>query len=334
MIYELESVPEKNGKVHARQNFIVNNVSEFVKAVCIIDRCLTRNGFDTNEIMLFRGHADMNYEITPSLARGRKSTDDISIFNEERTMIEMAKYKLPNVFRNDMLPLELLALLQHHGIPTRLLDVTENALVALYFACCTEPKKDGEVIVFKYNEQEVASFPIIHSIADSYRLTGTKNNDVSLGYFFDTASNQPYFRELSRFASLMRENEEYKARWIEFNCSKPVFVYAPKHSLRQQLQRGRYILFPNRIRTSDDKKFFESIIDPISKDDECVIGEIGICSERKQAILSDLEYFGISNESLFPDSIDSVCKGIVNDANKKNQGRMWENDTPIPLLER
>jgi hypothetical protein len=38
--------------------------------------------------------------------------------------------------------LEVLAILQHHGVPTRLLDVTRDPLVSMYFA--TEPALDSE----------------------------------------------------------------------------------------------------------------------------------------------------------------------------------------------
>lgn len=107
---------------------------------------------------LFRGHSDNSYKLIPAIARPIESFSSDTLIHEERNLIEMAKFKLPDVFREDMQPLELLALLQHYGVPTRLLDVTENALVALYFACCSKNNNagtNGEVIVFKSNELEV-----------------------------------------------------------------------------------------------------------------------------------------------------------------------------------
>ena len=129
--------------------FTANSLAEFVEQVCNLNNQLVKNGTDRNEISLFRGQSSVDYELMPALGRNQRHFEENGlqrgIFDEERNLIEMAKYKLPDIFRNDMQPLELLALLQHYGIPTRLLDITENALVALYFACCSEPNKDGEV---------------------------------------------------------------------------------------------------------------------------------------------------------------------------------------------
>jgi len=43
--------------------------------------------------------------------------------------------------------LKWVQLARHYGLPTRLLDWTRNAAVALYFACCEEIEKDGAVYV-------------------------------------------------------------------------------------------------------------------------------------------------------------------------------------------
>jgi hypothetical protein len=53
---------------------------------------------------------------------------------------------------------------QHYGLPTRLLDWTQNAAVALFFACCNEPDADGLVAIInpmELNQRLDPKFPRI-----------------------------------------------------------------------------------------------------------------------------------------------------------------------------
>jgi hypothetical protein len=69
--------------------------------------------------------------------------------------------------------LYLLAHLQHHGVPTRLLDVTYNPMTALWFAC---EKGDEAGVLFAF---DVTDFPIYDTIDPHQRQTfGLQSNPL------------------------------------------------------------------------------------------------------------------------------------------------------------
>ena len=283
---------------------IINNCSEYIEKVCKLNTQVYENRIWDDEALLFRGQSNQDYELMPSLGRNRNYPCDCTIFNEERNLIEMAKFKMPEVFHKDLLPIELLALLQHHGIPTRLLDVTQNALVALYFACVGNDDKDGEVIVFKESTVDVTNYPVINAIADTYRFAhGTW---TPLDSFYRAIVKQPYFLEQNSVLESVHENDDCGGRWIMRCCEKIMYIYAPIRSMRQQIQQGRYILFPNYI--DQENAQFEK------KD---IIARYIVPKEEKRKMLRDMSILGTSKAVLFGDNVDSVCEGILSEFNRK-----------------
>ena len=295
----------------------ISRIEEFVQTVCQLNDDITKGPQLWSQELLFRGQSNKAYELLPGIARGRHSSCQCTIFNDERNLIEMAKFKMPDVFRNDQTPLELLALLQHHGVPTRLLDVTENALVALYFACCSNPNTDGEVIVFKRRNESITNYPIVNAIADSYRFA-SRGTWTPLAHFYGDMKNQPYCLEQKQTFDICHPDDEAGGKWVEECCQHIFYIYAPIRSLRQQVQQGRYILFPNHINYEIYQEgAFEWTIDAIPKDHEDITARFIIPKENKQQLLSDLSVLGISEDFLFCDNVDTVCKGIVNTFKKK-----------------
>ncbi|MFT3831625.1 MAG: FRG domain-containing protein [Opitutaceae bacterium] len=97
-------------------------------------------GGDENFGLWFRGHERIDYMLTPSVLRrppGETAAyiDEVSLYRHFQTMN-------PDAGPRDATAFERLALMQHYQAATRLLDWTENLLVALYFAV-RNPADDG-----------------------------------------------------------------------------------------------------------------------------------------------------------------------------------------------
>ncbi|HEM5094551.1 TPA: FRG domain-containing protein, partial [Streptococcus suis] len=151
----------KNGylqRSNVQLNFI-NNFDDFIAALKKIKPSEnSSNNFNNSEWiekvfygkkLFYRGHSNVNYLLKPGVAR------NINLHKNEHHLYEQTILRNPDYFKDDKYHIDKLKTMQHYGVPTRLLDITSNPLIALYFSVCDSNNVDGEVIVFDVNESEI-----------------------------------------------------------------------------------------------------------------------------------------------------------------------------------
>jgi hypothetical protein len=254
--------------------------------------------------LLFRGLSKSKYELTPSLDRCPSPTWMNSLQMVEKDLVQTTQQKFPLIFPDTDYPVIRLAKLQHYGIPTRMMDVTENALVALYFACLGNQDSDGEVIAFSGNMCSAFN-PVANIIADTYRLTG--NSIIDTKNYRYRALSQPYSVGLVD-SSWKDCNPKKLANFIKI-ISKPIFVEAGTVCERQKNQSGKFILFPSRINPQNGYVLDE--LQKLEKSNKCIVKRIKIPAECKAIFLTQLKRLGVSEDFLFADDVDKVCHYIV-----------------------
>ena len=258
----------------------------------------------------FRGQRDSSW---PNVAGIFRPDLKELLENEKRAVRDLISVH-PNEFASDETMFDKLVRMQHFGLPTRLLDVSLNALVALYFA--TDPGPDGG----KPSNGMVTAFTIpperekyydsdsVSCVANLANMTSEEKGEIyrlreSLKGNISSARNIAKFNEngvIKRLHQFIKAEKAYFLPIIDpIDLFKPYYVH-PKMSNRRILaQSGAFILYgivpPKTI-------FFPYTIDET---------QFTIPQSEKSRIRQELENLGINESTLFPE-IDKAAARIKN----------------------
>jgi hypothetical protein len=123
------------GVLMAVRREIANTLAEYL---AIVERVRPRPG----EPLWYRGCGNDRHKLLPTLYRHEKlkTAEELSDL-ERRLMTRFRQRSIPYNTRPLTDDWEALFFMQHYGVPTRLLDWTENPLIALHFALMTATKR-------------------------------------------------------------------------------------------------------------------------------------------------------------------------------------------------
>ena len=253
----------------------VQDVAELLRHLEEDERQLSAEPNDSR-VVWYRGLPSSDYGLVPSFhVQRRNIKDEIHMMNLFRQNAhEFLEGQLPSS------EWEWMFLMRHHGLPSRLLDWSENPLVGLYFATETvEPTADGAL----------------------WCLVPGRLNGWSLGWPGDSLALPMFTEDKAEFS--LGENESLR-NYLPSRIRRPrpsdqpiapAAAISIRTSKRIQAQLGVFTIHHADRRSLEDSG------------DQSHIWRFIIPADQKAAIRAELRRIGIKPLSLFPE-LDNVAR--------------------------
>jgi FRG domain len=237
----------------------------------------------------YRGGGCLSYRLTPTLYRHPTKTELEPLLEAEKNLLTGFRHRsLPYLVTEPSTDMEWLFLMQHHGVPTRLLDWTENPYVALYFA--------------------LSSAPIIGRDAGGVPQFG----EASVVWLLNPAIwNQRALHLVTFKEGVLSAGDDllkgYTPRTdLRIMNSDPVAIYGVHNSRRIVAQRGVFVVFGKDVRP------METIFSDKDYPPEALT-KLVIPPERIAGLLDTLTSIGVTDSAIYPD-LDGLARELKRSA--------------------
>lgn len=249
----------------------------------------------TWDTWVFRG-VSQNFPLEPSLSR--LFDQGIDPNNAEKKSIEVFQERAHHYFSPLPSPednLAWIALMQHHGAPTRLIDWTYSPYIATYFACNDQKDKDGVLYCLNLAELQKVQSKVVNELNNKEPIAlRALRPDSRLGV-------EPLFSQLL-FPS---REDPVCVRSVTEKLSL-VFPVRPSYQSRRMANQQGLLM------TSFEPggMFQGGLLGMSRQADDVLILKYRIPSSQKNAILRHLYASNIHAATLFPE-VDGLGRMIA-----------------------
>lgn len=296
---------------------------EITSVAELLEHCTSRRGeAPSQRRFYFRGEARNDWELRPAVMRTENGVPPLRAHEGEMLLDLMSRR--PEDFASASTALDQWVLAQHHGLPTRLLDITRNPLVALLGASGgldsrpDESACDGRVHAFSVPRALVKPFTsdtvaIISNLAKLPRseqqcLLGWAPDDVEQQGpgAFDALLFLTHERATHRLYHLIRQERPHFMESIEPRDYYQVFVVEPARSFeRIRAQSGAFLISAFHERFERDEILSWNPRIPVY--DHVVLD---VPSASKASIVRELSLLDVTREKLLP-GLDEAARAIT-----------------------
>lgn len=233
---------------------VITCLNEYIDYICSLN-------YSYENPVFYRGQGNANFPINPTSLRKNPKNENF--------MIEAFSRHFSSEVESCTTDMARLVLMQHFGLGTRALDISESPLAALYFACspmkkfCTNYEEEmsnwGEVVIFRNPEENKSeNQKPIHS--------NTVSILSSTAFMEETFSLWKLGMEWKKDNNYMRDEKYINLKDI---VRRSVIVRVPHDNQRIKNQQGAFILVnANEVESlSREEKYAQDLTDYILNQD-------------------------------------------------------------------